>query len=163
MIILLEKKQILKIEDFYFRCCIGKKGRTNKKKEGDLRTPKGIFKIGSLYYRADREKKPETKIRCIKIKKDIVCYNDIKKKQYYNQISKKNKKIRHETLFRKDHKYDFILPIKYNLKNIPGKGSCIFMHLTRDYNHTAGCIALERKNFLILLKLINSKTKIFIK
>tara|TARA_B100000161_G_C33548861_1_gene414420 strand:+ start:1652 stop:2143 length:492 start_codon:yes stop_codon:yes gene_type:complete len=163
MIILLEKKQILKIEDFYFRCCIGKKGRTNQKKEGDLRTPKGIFKIGSLFYRADREKKPETKIRCIKIKKDIVCYNDIKKKQYYNQISKKNKKIRHETLFRKDHKYDFILPIKYNFKNIPGKGSCIFMHLTRDYNHTAGCIALERKNFLILLKLINSKTKILIK
>ena len=87
----------------------------------------------------------------------------LKKNNIIIKYQKKNKKIKHETLFRKDYKYDFILPIKYNLKNIPGKGSCIFMHLTRDYNHTAGCIALERKNFLILLKLINSKTKIFIK
>ena len=61
MIILLKKKQILKIEEFYFKCCVGKKGRTNKKKEGDLKTPKGIFNIGSLFYRADREKIPKTK------------------------------------------------------------------------------------------------------
>lgn len=163
MIIILKNKQVLKVNEFFFRCCIGKKGLTNSKKEGDLMTPRGLFKIGRLYYRSDREKLPYTKIKCIKIKKDTVCCNDLKNKENYNKILKKNKKMRYESLFRKDHKYDFVLPIKYNSKNISGKGSCIFIHLTSNYNFTAGCVALERKNFLILLKLINHKTKILIK
>ena len=64
-------------------------------------------------------------------------------------------------LFRKDHKYDLLIPIKYNFKKkIVGKGSCIFLHLTRNYAPTAGCIALSKKDFLILLKLINKNSKI---
>ena len=38
---------------------------------------------------------------------------------------------------------------KYNSKNIRGKGSCIFIHLTNNYKATAGCIALREKDFLI--------------
>ena len=56
-----------------------------------------------------------------------------------------------------------VFVVKHNSKNITGKGSCIFIHLTKNYNPTAGCIALEKKNFLILLKLINSQTKVLIK
>ena len=53
--------------------------------------------------------------------------------------------------------------IKYNfLKPIIPKGSCIFLHLTKNYKPTAGCLALKKKDFLILLKLINPKTKILI-
>jgi len=40
------------------------------------------------------------------------------------------------------------------------KGSAIFLHLTKDYKPTAGCIALKQKDFEILLKLINKKTMI---
>ena len=74
------------------------------------------------------------------------------------------KKIRHEKLRRKDNKYDLLIPIKYNFnKPITGKGSCIFIHLTKNYKPTAGCIALKKKDFLSMLKLIkkNSKIKIF--
>ena len=47
------------------------------------------------------------------------------------------------------------------MKNIkPNKGSAIFIHLTKNYKPTAGCIALKKKDFLILIKLINKKTKI---
>jgi len=54
-----------------------------------------------------------------------------------------------------------MIPIKYNyLRPIKFKGSCIFIHLTKDYKPTAGCIALKKKDFLIMLKLINKKTKI---
>jgi len=60
-------------------------------------------------------------------------------------------------------KNDLLIPIKYNFKNIViGKGSCIFIHLTKDYKPTAGCIALKKKDFLIMLKLINNNTKIII-
>jgi L,D-peptidoglycan transpeptidase YkuD (ErfK/YbiS/YcfS/YnhG family) len=64
-------------------------------------------------------------------------------------------------LYRKDYKYDLLIPIKYNFKKrIPGKGSCIFIHLTKDYKPTAGCIALKKKDFLIMLKIIKKNTKI---
>ena len=74
---------------------------------------------------------------------------------------KLKKKIKHEKLRRKDCKYDFIIPIKYNFnKPVTGLGSCIFIHLTRDYQPTAGCIALKEKDFLIMLKLIKKNSKI---
>ena len=61
----------------------------------------------------------------------------------------------------KDSKYDFIIPIKYNFKKPRiGKGSAIFLHVTKDYKPTAGCIAIQKKDFLILLKLINKNSKI---
>ena len=40
MTIYLKNKHTLQIEDFQFKCCIGKKGSAFKKKEGDKKTPK---------------------------------------------------------------------------------------------------------------------------
>ena len=163
MIIVLKDKHTLKVDDFDFKCSIGKNGKSAKKKEGDLKTPKGKYNLGDLYYRADRELKPQTKLKCVIIKKNTVCCNDLKNKKNYNRILFNTKNFKHEILYRKDSKYDFVLPIEYNPKKIAGKGSCIFIHLTKNYNPTAGCIALKRKDFLIFLKLINTKTKILIK
>ena len=160
MTILLNNKHTVQLDSFKFKCCIGKNGSTKFKKEGDLKTPKGTFKIEHLYYRKDRVEKPITKLKCIEIKKNIVWCDDIKSKKY-NKLVKINKNFSHEKLFRQDHKYDLLIPVKYNFdKIIPGKGSCIFLHLTKNYNPTAGCIALNKKDFLILLKLINKNTKI---
>ena len=60
MTIFVKNKHTLQIDDFKFRCCIGKKGSTKNKKEGDKKTPKGTFKIENLYYRKDRREKPST-------------------------------------------------------------------------------------------------------
>ena len=161
MILHLKNKQTLQIDEFNFKCCIGKNGLTFKKKEGDQKTPKGIFKIENLYYRKDRIKKPKTLLKCIEIKKDMGWCDDINYEKKYNKLLKINNKIRHEKLKRKDHKYDLLIPIKYNfLKPIKGLGSCIFIHLTNNYKPTAGCIALKKKDFLIMLKLINKNSKI---
>ena len=62
MIIALKNKHTLIVDDFSFKCSIGKKGLTNNKKEGDNKTPIGIFKIGNLYFRKDRLNKPDTKL-----------------------------------------------------------------------------------------------------
>ena len=164
MTILVKNKHSIQIDEFKFVCCIGKKGSTSNKKEGDKKTPKGTFEIENLYYREDRIKKPLTLLKCIKIKKNMGWCDDISFPKKYNKLIKIDKKIRHEKLKRKDHKYDLLIPIKYNFeKPIVGIGSCIFIHLTKDYKPTAGCVALKKKDFLILLKLIkkNSKIKIF--
>ena len=161
MTILVKNKHTLQIDEFKFKCCIGKKGSTKNKKEGDKKTPKGEFEIGNLYFRKDRKEKPETLLKCIKIKKNMGWCNDIRFSKKYNKILKIDKRIKHEVLKRRDYKYNFLIPIKYNFKKpVVGLGSCIFIHLTKNYKPTAGCIAMKEKDFLIMLKLINKNSKI---
>ena len=160
MIIKLKNKDKLIVDDFILKCCIGKLGINNNKKEGDKSTPSGIFQLGNIFYRSDRVAKPFTKLKCIKINKNMGWCND-PLSNFYNKKIKINKKIKHEKLFRKDYKYNYFIVIKYNyLKTIPNKGSAIFIHLTKNYYPTAGCIGLKEKDLLILLKLINKQTKI---
>ncbi len=159
MIITLKNKHTLWVDDFIFKCSIGKNGLTKNKKEGDKKTPKGKFEIENLYFRKDRINKPETLLKCVEIRKDTGWCDDENYPLKYNKLIKINKKIRHEKLKRKDHKYDLFIPIKYNFKKpIPGLGSCIFIHLTDDYKPTDGCIALKKKDFLIMAKIIKKNS-----
>tara|TARA_B100001250_G_C19764390_1_gene774003 strand:+ start:449 stop:946 length:498 start_codon:yes stop_codon:yes gene_type:complete len=162
MRIILKNKETLLYDDFRFKCSIGKKGSGNNKKEGDNKTPKGIFKIGSIYYRADRVKKPKSNLNTIIIKKNMGWCNDPNSK-FYNKLIKikKNLNFSYEKLFRTDSKYNLLIVIKYNCKKIiKNKGSAIFLHLTKNYSPTQGCIAMKKKDFLILCKLIKKNTKI---
>ena len=162
MIIYLKNKHSLKVGDFLFDCCVGKGGISYKKIEGDKKTPKGLYNIGELYFRKDKIKKFFTKLKCIEIKKNMGWCDDVLNKKY-NKMIKIKKNIKHEKLFRNDNKYDLLIPIKYNFnKPKKGLGSCIFIHLTQNYKPTNGCIALKKKDFLIMLKLINKRTKILI-
>ena len=164
MTIFVKNKHTLKIDEFEFRCCIGKNGSSKNKIEGDKKTPKGSFQIEHVYFRKDRLLKPSTLLKCIEIKKNIGWCNDVRYSKKYNKLFKIDAQIKHEKLKRKDYKYDLLIPIKYNFKKpVIGKGSCIFIHLTKDYKPTAGCVALRKKDFLIMLKILkkNSKIKIF--
>ena len=161
MTIFIKNKHTLQIDEFKFKCCIGKKGLTKYKREGDKKTPIGTFEIENLYFRRDRLKKPHTKLKCIKIKNDMGWCDDIRFPKKYNKLVKIKKKIKHEKLKRLDYKYNLLIPIKYNFKKpITGLGSCIFIHLTKNYKPTAGCIALKEKDFLIMLKLVKKNSKI---
>ena len=160
MTIIIKNKETLIFDNFTFKCCVGKNGITSKKNEGDKKTPRGLFSLGNIFYRKDRNQKPITKLHSIPITKKMGWCNDIKNKKY-NKLIKINNSTSHEKMFRKDYKYDYIIPINYNTKNTQiGKGSAIFIHLSKTYKKTAGCIALKKKDLLILLKLINRKTKI---
>ena len=164
MTIFVKNKHTLIIDEFIFKCCIGKNGSVIKKKEGDKKTPKGTFKIENVYYRKDRIKKPQTELKCVEITNKMGWCNDIEFPKKYNKLITLNQKVKHEKLRRHDYKYNLLIPIKYNFnKPIVGRGSCIFIHLTKDYKPTAGCISLKEKDFLIMLKIIkkNSKIKIF--
>ena len=160
MTIKIKNKYTLLFDEFEFKCSIGAFGFTSDKYEGDKKTPIGIFSLGDLYYRSDKVQKPKTKLKCIKIKKNMGWCNDIDSK-FYNKKIKIKKKVRYEKLFRNDYKYNYLIPIKYNWVNPKkNKGSALFIHLTKNYNPTAGCIALSLKDFLILVKLIKKNTKI---
>ena len=160
MQIIIKNKDTLLFDEFKFKCSIGKKGFTSKKFEGDKKTPKGNYTLGPLYYRADRILNLKSNLKNKKIKKNMGWCDDVNSNLYNKQINIK-KKVKHEKMFRKDSKYDLLIPINYNSFKIKkNKGSAIFIHLTNDYKKTLGCIAIKKKDMLILLRLINKKTKI---
>ena len=130
------------------------------KREGDERTPKGKFKFILLLYRKDRINYFHSKIKKKIIKKNMGWCDDVNSK-FYNKEIKTNKKVKHEKLFRKDNSYDCLVVINFNTKNIErGKGSAIFLHLTKNYKKTNGCIAVKKNDLFVILNLINKKTKI---
>ena len=160
MQITIKNKDTILLDEFKFKCSLGKNGITSVKIEGDLKTPKGTYSIGPLYYRKDNISRFYTKLKKVPIKKNMYWCNDINSK-YYNQLITCTKKGTHEKMFRDDCKYDLVIVINYNTKKIiKNKGSAIFLHLTDNYKKTEGCIAVKKKDMLILLKLINQKTKI---
>ena len=160
MKIIIKDKDTLLYDEFKFKCSIGKNGKTTKKKEGDNKTPKGLYTLGPLYYRKDRLPKLSTKLKKIEIMKNFGWCDDVKSK-FYNKPIKTNINVRHEKLYRDDKKYDLLIPIEYNSKKPKkNKGSAIFLHLTSNYKKTQGCVAIKEKDMLILLNLINKKTKI---
>ena len=144
------------------RCTFGKAGIQSQKKEGDKTTPKGKFSIGKLYYRPDRIKNVKTFLKKKIIKKNTQWCNDINSK-FYNKEINFNSTIKAEKLFRKDYKYNLLAVINYNIHpTIRGKGSAIFLHLTKNFKPTAGCIAIKINDFLKILKVTKQNTKILI-
>jgi len=160
MLLRLKNKEYLIIDEFKFKCSIGKKGLKLKKIEGDNCTPIGVFNIGKVYYRSDRVKKLDTILKTKTITKNMGWCDDPNNKNYNKEILL-NKKNKGEKLFRKDNAYDILIVIEYNTnKTKPFKGSAIFIHLTKNYKPTKGCIALKKNDLLILLKIIDKKSKI---
>ena len=71
MILKLINKDTLIIDEFKFKCCIGKNGLKTYKIEGDKSTPKGKFELGTLYWRKDRINKIETSLNKKIIRKNM--------------------------------------------------------------------------------------------
>ncbi len=157
------KKHLLLYRGYKLKCSIGKSGIANSKKEGDLATPRGVFKLGFLYYRNDRNKSLKSKLKKKVIRKNMGWCNDSKCKKYNQEIYLPSK-YGAEKLYRKDKIYDILINIKYNHSPIiKGKGSAIFLHLTNiKYKPTKGCITILKKDFMKILPLINRNTKISI-
>ena len=159
--IIVKKSGYLKYKNFKYRCALGKAGVNKKIKEGDGITPKGVFKITKIYYRADKIKIIKTNIKKIKITKNMGWCDD-PVSRFYNQQIKLPSKFSHEKLYRNDDLYDLIAVMNYNTNPIiKNKGSAIFMHISKkSYKKTEGCIALKKKNLINILTKIKKNTKI---
>ena len=81
------KKHFLLYKGYKLKCSIGKSGLSHSKKEGDLTTPKGLYKLGLLYYRKDRIKLSKCAIKKKIIKKNMGWCDDSKSRKYNQEIS----------------------------------------------------------------------------
>ena len=114
-----------------------------------------------VFYRPDKITKIKTTLNKVKIKKNFGWCDD-SKSNFYNKLVKLPFKGRYEKLYRADNIYDLIIVLNYNTNPIiRNKGSAIFIHVARkNFSNTAGCIALTKKDLLILLANIKKNTKI---
>jgi len=152
-------KKYLVYKNYKAKCSIGKRGIGYKKKEGDLITPKGRYRIKYILYRKDRIKKIQTKIKKIIIKKNMAWCDDPNSK-LYNKLIKLPSTFSYEKLYRKENVYDIILVLNYNMKPvIKHKGSAIFIHVSKsNYKKTEGCVALKKTHLLKILKDLKKNT-----
>ena len=161
---ILINKNYLSYNKLKVKCAIGKKGIGNKRKEGDLITPKGQYKIKYILYRKDRVK-ISSKLKKKVIKKNMGWCNDTKSKQY-NKLVKLPFTYSHEKLYKKENIYDIVLVLNYNMNPIKkNKGSAIFIHVAKNnFKKTEGCVAIKKVNLIKLINEINpnSKVKIFL-
>jgi len=160
MHILINNKYLF-FNEYRIKCAVGKRGIGIKKKEGDLITPKGLYKIKFLLFRKERLKNLKTKIKKLVIKKNMGWCNDSRSKNY-NKLITFPFTYGYEKLFRQDNIYDVILVLDYNINPIrKNKGSAIFIHIAKkDYRKTEGCVAINKKYMLKILKMIKKNTRV---
>ena len=135
-------------------CHIGHGGLTNNKKEGDQCTPIGVWAIRRVFYRPDRDQKPTTKLPTMRITENMGWSDDPRDPDNYNRLISLPYFYSHEKLWRDDSLYDICVELGYNdSPPIVGKGSAIFMHLSKkDGSPTLGCVALDKNDLLYLLQ-----------
>tara|TARA_B100001057_G_scaffold424466_1_gene447253 strand:+ start:860 stop:1360 length:501 start_codon:yes stop_codon:yes gene_type:complete len=158
--ILINKKNLI-YNNYKVKCAVGKRGIGYKKKEGDLVTPKGEYKIKYILYRKDRVKKIQSKIKKIIIKKKMGWCDDPRSKSY-NKIIKLPTKYSFEKLYKKENVYDIILVLNFNMNPIiKNKGSAIFIHVAKkNYKRTKGCVAITKVSLLKIIKELKINTKV---
>ena len=158
---ILINKKYLTFLNYKLKCSIGKRGIGHKRKEGDLITPKGKYKIKFILYRKDRVKKIQSKIKSIIIKKNMGWCNDPLSKEY-NKLVKLPSIYSYERLYKKENTYDIILVLNYNMNPvIKNKGSAIFIHVAKNnYKKTEGCVALRKVHLIKIIKKLKYNTKV---
>ena len=160
MHILIKNKNLF-FGNYKAKCALGKRGINTKKKEGDLITPKGTFKIKYILYRKDRIKKFKTTFKKKAITKKLGWCDDSSSIKY-NKLIKYPFNFKSEKLYRKDNIYDIILVLDFNMNPIKKKkGSAIFIHVAKDkFQSTKGCVAIKKIELLKIIKGLKKNTKV---
>tara|TARA_B100002052_G_C15410618_1_gene388210 strand:+ start:31 stop:522 length:492 start_codon:yes stop_codon:yes gene_type:complete len=153
------KNNYLTYKEYKIKCAVGKRGIKIKKREGDLITPKGSFRIRGVFYRKDKIKTLKSRIKIKPIKKNMGWCDDPKSEKYNKLI---NYPFNHnsEKLYRTDNIYDIIVVLNFNMNPIKkNKGSAIFIHVAKKkFSPTKGCVAIKKNELKKLLENISHKS-----
>ncbi len=126
------------------RCALGQGGVTQKKREGDQKTPLGRFLLRRLWRRADRVTGLKTGFEIHEISQKSGWCDDSGHTAYNRAITLPCA-AHHEKLWRQDGLYDVFFELGYNdTPPKPQKGSAIFLHLQKNnFQPTLGCVAVS--------------------
>ena len=150
-------------DDYKVAGRVGKNG-IGKTKEGDKKTPTGIFSFGQAFGVADNPGVSAGSY--LKVNKNHYWVSD-SNSQYYNQLVDISKTGKQWTGNEAEHlinypvAYKYAVAVNYNTECVPGAGSAIFFHCTTG-NATAGCITVDEGYMKYTLQNLKSDAKIII-
>lgn len=125
------------------------------KREGDKRSPAGVFKLGAAFGYAEQPTWVQTPY--IQVLPSTMCIED-GNSAYYNQIIDEALEVADwnstDHMLRKDDLYEWGVFVAHNSPEAEsGKGSCIFLHVWRkEDSGTAGCTAMKKENMKTLIR-----------
>jgi len=133
---------------------IGRKGFApqGEKREGDGRTPTGIFPLGTVFGYGPSF---PTRMPYRQATVDDLWIDDVGADDYNRWVRRgTTQAASFETMRRNDDLYKYGIVVEYNTKPVvKGSGSAIFFHLWQGKgNSTAGCIALSEENLIRIMK-----------
>ena len=142
---------------------LGRGGIKANKREGDGATPRGLFRLCRLWWRADRVPRPRTFLPARRIRPDDGWCEDPGDRAYNRPIRVPLASAA-DRLWRADRLYDLIVEIDHNTRpRVAGRGSAVFIHVARPgFAPTAGCVALEPWALRQLLAWVGPTTRIVI-
>lgn len=131
-----------------------------KTKEGDTKTPLGVFGVRSAF---GIKSNPGTKLTYTSITPDTYACGCEK---YYNRIIDAkvtgHKCTEGEQMYFYSPEYNYGLETDYNPGNEPGKGSAIFIHCMGVKPYTGGCVALPEDDMKYIIQNCDPTIKIII-
>ncbi len=117
------------------------------KKEGDGKTPSGVFGLSAGFGVKDRPSQFPSQ-DWTKVTRDHVWVDgSASKEQGYNSMQLKSEGFSGESLFQTPA-YDYAQVIDFNTERTPGAGSAIFLHVHTGSGKTAGCVSLSEADLL---------------
>lgn len=138
---------------------IGENGLSLNKKEGDKKSPIGIFNLEKIY---TYHEKIDTKMPYKKSTKNHICIDDINSKDY-NKILEVNDKIKYksyEKMLLKNITYEYVITVDYNSKNVKNVGSCIFLHVENPKKKfTSGCTSMKKDDIKNIVSWLDKNKK----
>lgn len=136
-----------------YRAALGRSGRKVRKREGDGATPMGCWRILNVFYRADRLRRPQTRLPITRIS-PLAGWCDAPHDRNYNRQVRLPYPASAERLWRDDHLYDLVVVLDHNQRpRVRGGGSAIFLHIAREgYRPTEGCVALSAKDLVQVVR-----------
>jgi L,D-peptidoglycan transpeptidase YkuD (ErfK/YbiS/YcfS/YnhG family) len=142
---------------------LGRGGIRADKREGDGATPRGRFRLVRLWWRADRRPRPQTLLPVRRIARDLAWCEDTADRRY-NRPFRRSANDPGDRLWREDRLYDLVIEIDHNSRpRVAGRGSAVFIHLTRpNRGPTAGCVALDPPDLVRLLARLGPATRLCI-
>jgi L,D-peptidoglycan transpeptidase YkuD (ErfK/YbiS/YcfS/YnhG family) len=142
---------------------LGRGGVKANKREGDGATPRGVFRLRRLWWRADRHPRPPTRLPTRRIRGDDGWCED-PDDRHYNQPVVVPKNSKADRLARTDRLYDFVIELDHNTRpRVAGRGSAVYIHVARPgFAPTAGCVALTMPALRQLLRQVGPGTRIAI-
>lgn len=134
-----------------------------QKKEGDGKSPAGIFTFGKAFGYAAPLEAPYLKLPYVQAHEHLECVDDAQSVYYNLLVDKRLFTVdwqSSEQMRRKDEQYKWGIFVEHNTPAQASAGSCIFFHIWASPGApTSGCTAMSEENLLKVMGWLDPAAK----